>query len=274
MKSLLILQIEDRKTELLTTLLQHNKKACEKNNVEYIFLEKSSFHIPPYWQKVYEIDKYMSEYPDIDYFMWLDSDAFLANFSREKMQNFFDKHSDYSAIISKDMPPWDGEFNAGSFIIKNDESGRKIIKDWIGKYKSENWTFENPKWTTQSTWAGEDYEQGAFSNHILKDPSHRQNIIQLPFWWLNNNSCDENKESISVHLAGHYKDDKDLVENCMKNFISLKEGFSSNDSTLYQFVLALFAVLLIVALILIFVRYKSTKKRIINFIRRHFGDRS
>ena len=91
---MLLLQMEDRKKQPLTTFLRHNEKTCAENNMKYVFLEKSRFHAPPYWQKVFELDYCMKTNPTIDYVMWLDSDAFLSDFSVLKMQQFLQKYQD------------------------------------------------------------------------------------------------------------------------------------------------------------------------------------
>ena len=266
MTSLLVLQIEDRKEEPLQTFLNHNKTKCEIHNVEYVFVEKSSFHVPPYWQKLYELEKCMTDYPFIEYFMWLDSDAFLVDFSKSKMKKFLDQYSEYSVIISRDMPPWqEGEFNAGSFIFKNDEMGKIILKDWISKYNPDNWSYENSKWSTPSAWSGIDYEQGAFVKKILSNPIYENNIKQLPYHILNNNSCTSNlDDNISVHLANYYKEDENLVQNCIENFIKVEEGFSSKKESFNYNLLGIIFFLLL--FLIVFFIMKSTKKYIRNCV--------
>ena len=39
-----------------------------------------------------------------DYIMWLDSDAFLFEFTKEKLNNLLEKNKDYSMLIKPDMP--------------------------------------------------------------------------------------------------------------------------------------------------------------------------
>jgi galactosyl transferase GMA12/MNN10 family len=229
MTSILLLQIEDRKTELLTKFIQHNKKICNENDIRYVFMEKSDFHVPPYWQKIFELNKHMENNPEIEYAMWLDSDAILVNFTKSKMQNFLETHKDYSFIISKDMPPWDSEFNAGSFIVKNDDIGKKIMKDWLEKYNPDKWSYENSLWSTESAWAGIEYEQGSFVYYILGNPDYAKHILQLPYFTLNNNSCnsDNNDQNIASHLAGHFKEDKTIVDQCLEKIKSTVEAFTS-----------------------------------------------
>jgi len=234
MLSLLILQLENRQIDPLQTFLQYNKKTTERSNVKYVFIQDSKFHVPPYWQKVFELDNCMTDNPNIQYFMWLDSDAFLVNFTETKMLQFLEKYQYYSVIITRDMPPWDyNEFNAGVFIVKNDDMGRRIMKDWKSKYNPKNWTYTNSKWTTSSQWAGVDYEQGSFVEYILTNPKYANHIIQLPYYVLNNNDCDSDNidETIAVHLAGKFKSDAKVLNSCMSKFISEKEGFESRCNT-------------------------------------------
>lgn len=216
MKTLLLLQMEDRKLEPLTTFLKHNKQTCLQNNIKYVFIEKSQFHAPPYWQKIFELDKCMAENPTVNYVMWLDSDAFLVDFSQMKMNRLLEKYKDRSVIIARDMPPWTSCFNAGSFIVKNNTVGRNILKEWIATYNPNKWIYQHSKWKTESKWAGEDYEQGAFVKHIL--PKYDSHIAVVPYYILNNNKCTNLNKTISVHLASGYKQDKSRVKRCIRTF--------------------------------------------------------
>jgi hypothetical protein len=158
---ILLLQIEDRNDDKLKKFMENNEKICNENNIKYISLKKSRDHVPPYWGKIFEINKIMEEDKTIDYVIWLDSDAFFINYNNKRFHDFLKKYEKYSMIYTKDMPPWElGDFNAGSFIVKNNEIGRNIIKEWMLYYKSHNWTYKNSKWETKMVWAGEDYEQG------------------------------------------------------------------------------------------------------------------
>ena len=148
---ILILQIEDRNDEKLQIFMEQNKLICNKYNMEYLSLKKSRATVPPYWGKIFEINDIMHNDPTLDYIMWLDSDAFFINYDHDKFYNFINKYSEYSMIITNDMPPWEkNDFNAGSFIIKNDKIGRDIINEWITYYNSNNWTYENMVWKTES----------------------------------------------------------------------------------------------------------------------------
>ena len=84
---ILVLQIEDRSDNFLNKLLNENKEICKANGIEYIFMNNTSSTISPYWRKVFEINNIMKkeEYKTIDYIMWLDSDAFLFQFTKEKL---------------------------------------------------------------------------------------------------------------------------------------------------------------------------------------------
>ena len=220
MNNILVLQIEDRDDSLLNKLMNQNKKVCLENDIKYNYLKKSSHNIPPYWAKVFEIYKIMKKNLDITHIIWLDSDAFFYNFDKQKLNNLINEHSEYSMIISKDMPPWENkEFNAGSFIIKNDTIGQNIISKWMKLYNPDKWIFFANKWLADSDWAAEDYEQGAFIKYILTDENYIPHIKQLPFYILNNNNCcDSNPSILIVHLAGYHKHSKINVNNCLESF--------------------------------------------------------
>jgi hypothetical protein len=222
MPNLFVLQIEDRKDNpFIQELLEQNRNQCITNGIQYQHMELGSHPVPPYWAKVFELEKIMLQNPHVDYVMWIDSDAFLLNFSKSKLDKLLATHSDSAMIITGDMPPWEqGEFNAGCFIIKNNEIGLKIIAAWRNCYNKYEWSFEGGnKWSTKSVWGGPAYEQGAFISKILTNDLYVPSIVQLPYTVLNNNSCSENTDStIVTHLAGEHKEDKEKVAACRATF--------------------------------------------------------
>lgn len=248
MNKILVLQIEDRSDALLQKFMDQNKKICLENNITYINLKKSSFNVPPYWGKVFEIQKLMREYKDVNYIFWLDSDAFFYNFNINKLNNLLNKYAEYSFIISRDMPPWDvNDFNAGSFIVKNSNISYEIINTWKTYYNQDKWKKEADKWITNERWAGPEYEQGSFIKYIYNS-NYRKYIKQLPFYILNNNNCSDNNSDIIVtHLAGYHKKNKINIDNCIDSFNYTREqyieSFNNSDNTscylLYLFIFLL-----------------------------------
>jgi hypothetical protein len=237
--SLLVLQMEDRNATNLLSFMNENKRICSENGIEYVFMKTSSFNVPPYWGKVFELNKLMKDNPNVEFFMWLDSDAFFIHFTEKKLNSFLDEYGYYSMIISKDMPPWGGVFNAGSFIVKNNEYGLSIMKEWIANYDPTKWVYANSKWSTNSVWAGVDYEQGSFIKNILNNPKYNKHIIQLPYYFLNNNGCTTNtEETITAHLAAEHKKNYTTVRKCLAMFNPVKEkvvesfGYIKRDSYL------------------------------------------
>jgi hypothetical protein len=210
-----VLQMEDRTSPLLSLFMNHNRAQCEASNFEYVFLEKSREHVPPYWGKIVELQRLLED-PNRDYVMWLDSDAFLFQFNKERFTQFLDTNSAYSMIISGDMPPWQNSmFNAGSFIVKNDAKSHDIVATWLSAYNPDKWTYANGKWTSDSIFAGREYEQGAFMSTILPNKQFAPHIKTVHYSVLNNNNCIKNtSQTLVVHLAGDHKNDKDNIESC------------------------------------------------------------
>jgi len=244
MVNILVLQIEDRTdNDFIQKLMKDNKKKCENNDIEYHFQPKSTDDVPPYWGKIFEIDRLLSDRRDVDYIYWMDSDAFFINVDKKKLEDVIDNNSKYSMIISKDMPPWSGEFNAGSFIVKNDKKGREIIRAWKSLYNASVWRKEGEKsWKTDSTWGGDAYEQGSFVNNIIKDDKYSRHISVLPYYVLNNNNCVNNvEETIVTHLAGEHKENSETVSNCEKNMI---ESFMTYENGNIQDLLLTIALIL------------------------------
>jgi hypothetical protein len=254
MFNILVLQIEDRSDDsFLNENMRLNKDICQKNNMQYKFLYKSQDNVPPYWAKVFEIDRILNDNTNVDYIFWIDSDAFFINFNKNRLTTFLTKNSEYSMIITKDPPPWKMSFNAGSFIVKNDSYSREIFSYWKSLYNPDNWWIEDNKWKTDKPYAGNDYEQGAFATKILTNSQYSTHIKTVPYYILNNTSCTENtKETIVTHLAGNHKHNITKVENC-KNVIH-NDGYY-----IYFFIVVLGLLLCLLVFVFVFHNKKWQK---------------
>ena len=207
--NILVLQIEDRtNNNLLNNMLEYNKNICDKNKIKYVFMSKThKYNIPPYWAKVYELYDLMLLNKDIKYFIWLDSDAIFHNFNYNNFIKFLDtSFTNYQMLISNDYYKESELFNAGVFIVKNDDIGRHIMNHWCTLYDKDMWNFDNNKWEGKCKWADYCYEQGAFINNII--PLYKNNILILPYYVLNNISIiNTHSDTLFIHLMGHFKND-------------------------------------------------------------------
>lgn len=244
---ILLLQIEDRNDPKLKNLMNQNQKFCSTNSeLEYVFLTKSKEDVPPYWAKVFEITKLMKQRNDIDYVMWLDSDALLVNFSN--LKTLLKSNPQYSFFCSPDAPIWLSSFNAGAFVVKNNSIGNQIMNVWCTYYPRQNWTNQNGAWSTTGAWAGKDYEQGSFVSYILTNNKFKQHICMQPYFIFQSMSCSFiDPKTISVHLSGFLKN-LPTAESCYDT--NYKTANSINYALLYglcvTFVLFVVLILLVV----------------------------
>lgn len=207
-KHICVIQYDDRKlSKKLNNLVALNKLYCEKNNVDYIYLNEKNKTYSPYWMKVFLVKKYI---PTYDYVIWLDTDATIVNV--KNIETFIEKHiEDKDMLISGDMPPWTSTFNAGVFITKNTWNCKNILDYWSSFYDSKSWKNINGKWNCiddNCLWAGIKYEQGSFIKYVY--PKFKDNIKVISWELLNNPLYIKNKDTI-FHFAGTYKDTQDLL---------------------------------------------------------------
>jgi hypothetical protein len=259
---ILVLQIEDRNDNFLNKLMKSNRIICNNNDIEYVFLKKSNQLVPPYWAKIYEIKRLLYEHSDVDYIIWIDSDAFFINFTKDRLINFLNKYNTYSFIGTNNMPPWqDEKFNAGVFIVKNNNIGKNIINKWITYYHKDVWTYdeETKKWDTQAKYAGEEYEEGSFIKYILEDKNLVKDIKILPYYYLNNNNCnDYQDETLLVHLAATHKKDENNVAICTKKLINndINENFiDTSKKNILMIILLIFLVIIVLIILVIIYKY-------------------
>jgi hypothetical protein len=212
MQSILVVQVEDRRSALLDAMMDHNRDICRVNKLGYI-KKRGDFSYPPHWRKVFEVQRLMMDpiNEPMSWILWIDSDAWIHDIDR--LMQLAKKHKKKTMIATRDPPIWSAPFNAGTFLIRNSDSGRQLINEWAALYNPLRWTKTKKQgWSTPGTWAGEDYEQGAFWKHILPDPRWSPKIVMVPWYVL----CETNwrgpkKTTAVVHLAGHHKTNLELL---------------------------------------------------------------
>lgn len=269
MEKLLVLQIEDRNTPFLRKLLEHNRSLSKRHGFVYDFRESVNDDVPQYWWKVFVIEKIMQTRPDIEMIMWLDSDAYFAHFEKMNPLRLAAMDPDHHMWISPDAPPkYSAKFCAGSFLVRNNRQGRRIMREWRGLYNPKKWrrSESNPKsWATDGFFGGPDYEQGAFIDHLL--PRKKElGIRLLPYHVFNEISCvAPHPECISIHLAGEYKEL--FCEACDQSMRSITEEGFDGGGTLHmiipdwKMILPFFSATLVASLLLVllFLRNQPVK---------------
>lgn len=263
---LLILQIENRSDELLKSFIAWNAGIARMMDAEHVFLNISSYKVPQYWWKVFELERIMLTRPDVDLVLWLDSDAFLnpsADFdqTRRLIDRLAVELPGHSMWTSPDAPPrYHSAFCAGAFLVRNDDHGRYIMKTWGSLYNPDRWTQQADQdiWKTLGPFGGPDYEQGAFIDRILAHPT-QYHVCQLPFYVFNETNCIRaHPLCISVHLAGDYKHDLGRTcENALVRRSSLvKEHFGSSPPPSIVIIIASAVLLVSISLAIMVAMYR------------------
>ncbi len=274
MQKVLILQIENRSDPLLEEFMKRNKRYCEAHGYDYLRMESGRDNVSYYWSKVFELDRLMKERPDVGLFCWLDSDAFVVDLDRD-IRSFLESKDGFSMFISPDQPEWDAKFNAGVFIVRNDEMGRSIVGNWKSFYPPKNWKREGKKWVSigydpndkKTHWAGVYYEQGAFIHYVLEDPKFAKYIYSFPYYVLQEFDCKlpHKDQTFSIHLASPvYKQSdgpkkvnlnicKDVIvgklstNNLIEHFTGFSEGEEIGRCNIILIVLCAFLMFLVMS---------------------------
>jgi len=192
-------------------LVKRNRAYAKKHDYEYVYKKTGYDYITPYWTKVKIVKELMREtipgtkthrYKGI---LWLDTDAVIID-QKKSLDDFFTGGNSF--IACPDPPSFlqyfTGPFNAGVWAVKNDKNGREIVNEWMEKYDSKKWFLEKGKWKTRGTWAGVDYEQGAFSKHIL--PKYKRWIKILPWYVFQARSDERSTYTFTIHFAAGLKE--------------------------------------------------------------------
>jgi hypothetical protein len=207
-----IVQYDDRPLDDDTKkLVARNKRYCEKHGYTYIF-EMKKYDLPPWWRKVKLVQEVMqtNKFKGV---LWLDTDAVVYNHEKT-LDEVVKPHKSF--YYSADSPQWKSTFNAGVWLVLNDNNGNRIINSWKNLYSPTDWSEENGKWTSSGVWAGPTYEQGAFITHI-----------QVPFapylhkyHWHFFQSYTVHPDTFTMHFAG------ELSDMYLKDFLDIPRPYA------------------------------------------------
>jgi hypothetical protein len=207
-----VLQYDNRKLDNdFEELTKRNREYAKKHGYEYVFKKTGYDYLPPYWAKVKIAQELLREripgtntrrYKGI---LWVDTDAVIVD-NKKLLEDFLKPEKSF--VASPDPKTFAqigiGPFNAGIWLVRNDRNGREIIQEWMDRYNSNKWFLEKGKWVTQGVWAGENYEQGAFSKHILK--KYAKWIDMLPWYVFQARSEERSRLTFTIHFAAHRKE--------------------------------------------------------------------
>ena len=187
----LLLQYDDRSPLWAEKLVERNALAAKRLHFDHLYLNESEFDesIPPYWRKVFLVEKYLKRgHPVV---VWIDSDAVLVNeteflslLNNEMSSTYCIAFSSNPGILRKEWwfcRLWSAPFCAGVFVVKNTEKSLDILGEWKRHFNPTLWTAptlesKNKKWLAVGLYGGSSYEQGCFELRVqfleLQHPWH------------------------------------------------------------------------------------------------------
>lgn len=195
-----IIQYDNRDLSLIDKdLCERNKRYAARHKYDYILLKDGYENYPPYWAKVVIMRDYLQKYDGV---FWVDTDAAITA-AETRIEEL--AANTKSFIMCPDPPMWSSPFNAGVWAVRNTETGRAIMDDWINIYKrvANQWKRDGEKWSSTGTWAGDSYEQGSFAEHIW--PKYNSHIAQLD-WTVFQGTRPETPGAFALHFSSHQKD--------------------------------------------------------------------
>jgi hypothetical protein len=170
-------------TRPLRALKYHNKNIQEysaKYGYSYIFLDhyENKLELPIYWKKIQLLQEQLTKVKPNEYVMWMDSDTMVCH--DIPLDALFEEGNSKSIFIGKDFPY--GPYNAGVFIVKNNERGRGFIDDCINEYLSrKECRNEKGDLILGKEWSGSCYEQGIMNTLLMTDYKNDVHTIDHTF---------------------------------------------------------------------------------------------
>jgi len=207
-----IVQYDNRElSENHKKFMEINKEYCKKHNYSYKFFNYKDENLPVFWLKVKIVKEllYTDEYEGI---LWLDTDAVIKN-TDKTLDSFGDTNTAF--IMSNDQYPMQYDdlnkypFNAGCWIVKNSSNGKLILSDWLNTYNQNSWKKnDRGNLRTNTSYGGDEYEQGMFVNKIL--PKYKDNILILPWYIFHAFDVSQNKDIFILHFCSNKTIEEDV----------------------------------------------------------------
>lgn len=175
---LLLVQFDDRpEDELdsrLQSLLARNRRWCEaRPRCVYSFWSKR-LGLPPYWAKLEAVKRSLKSAAAEDTVLWLDTDAAIEQDPRSLLLR---REPPVSLMITRDMEPWQEQpFNAGVFLLRADDDGRRLLRDWLSVCPRKRWRHDAAQRTGRTADGGWEWKgwrcEGCNSSCVRYNPQH------------------------------------------------------------------------------------------------------
>lgn len=216
-----------------------NEDYCKEHGYTFVVRTSGYDDIPPWWRKVFLLRDLMDDYPQVDYYMWMDSDAAFVKQRYIPIGTLFDERDGILHIGKDPVPEHSGVYNAGVFAIKNNSLGREFVKDWVSRYDSSTWcrsadsgcdlTLVLGEWKTSGGWAGPTFEQGVM-NALAASEKYSPHVVGYDLAYFS--ELDPTKVSFVRHLMGKSTKERQEYFNLT---LGTLQCYSSNAS--FRFVL-------------------------------------
>ena len=219
-----IITLETRDLKLLP---YHNKNItdyCKQYNYDYFFINnyENDLELPIYWKKIQLVKEFL-ETTNYDYVIWMDSDTIICKPDIRLEQIVL---PDKSIFIGNHYPLMRHNYNAGFFIIKNNNIGWQFLSDCITTYLERQECKVDGKLSLPGKWSGSCYEQGIM-NELLQT-TYNNDFHYLGYECIINTSFPVTNTFV-LHLFSGLDKNKDYVSDMFKK-ISEGEKFSYNVS--------------------------------------------
>lgn len=176
-----------------------------------------------YWTRVYDLMTLLEQTPDDTIIVYLDADAVPNDMYKNISINCFLNSVDYiknkkgQFYVSEDpLTKYDlvyqGIFNSGVFMVRNNSSTRTIVKEWMNMYNSgHEWVNEGNSWKCkikdkECAWSFEGYEQYALTKLYQKYPD---SFTRLHWSTM---ACERRQKScFIIHLMGQSNHQREVL---------------------------------------------------------------
>lgn len=160
-----VIQYDTRDPTPYENLRRENVDYCRSRGYRYLLMIREHPVSPPWWDKLAAVATVLEEEKH-DVVLFLDTDVAVMDRSLD-LGEFLPAGKVFAAGAVES-----GDFNAGVFAVRGDDSGREFMQSWMSHYNPSAWSTDTGMWTCLGEWAGPDFEQYSLNKQMKE--SHGQ----------------------------------------------------------------------------------------------------
>lgn len=113
---------------------------CKRHGYKYFkafrnSLDRANENFLPYWHKIFMLDHFLSDYKNLDWLFWTDSDVLIMDMTQSLEDRFLKEAGDAMLLIADEGTPPTVHLNSGNMLFRVCDESRAFIKEVLSGFE-------------------------------------------------------------------------------------------------------------------------------------------